>query len=248
MNVLLDKFSNSKRPKKGSPWQSVASEEAKAAKKTRKHASITDVEVKERMKRIDEDFLHAFELMRNHPNTVTFFGSSAISPTSKYCQQARGLAAKVVRELGLSVVSGGGPGIMAAANHGARDAKGDSVGASIELPHEQVTNEYVTHSADFYYFFSRKVALTFTARAYIFFPGGFGTLDELFEILTLKKNGKILQLPVILVGEDFWRPLVHFMESTLVDLGVITTKDTSLYEQIDDPDKIVEIIKASDKQ
>src|SRR5690606_5803531 len=112
-------------------------------------------------------------------------------------------------------VSGAGPGIMEAANRGARDAKADSVGYAIQLPREQEVNRYVTHHADFYYFFSRKVALTFTARAYIYFPGGYGTLDELFEILTLKETGKIPPLPIILVGEDFWRPLVEFLEETV---------------------------------
>jgi uncharacterized protein (TIGR00730 family) len=243
MNVLLDRFMNGKRQKKPGPWQSVASEEAQASKNALKHTAITDAEVKERMKRIDEDFIHAFNLIKEYPNTVSFFGSSVISPKSKYYAQARELARKIVEELDLSIVSGGGPGIMEAANRGAREAKGDSIAAAIELPHEQIKNRFATHSADFYYFFSRKVALTFTARAYVYFPGGFGTLDELFEILTLKETGKIPPLPVILVGSDYWAPLLKFIEGTLYEkLGVISEASTKLYIQEDDHDKIVRIV------
>src|SRR5688572_9391106 len=118
------------------------------------------------MKRIDEDFRHAFKLLKKHPDTVTFFGSSTISRDHKYYKESREVARRIVTELRLTIVSGGGPRIMEAGNRGANDAHGNSVGMAIELPTEQVKNGYTTHSADFYYFFSRKVALTFTARAY----------------------------------------------------------------------------------
>lgn len=228
------------RSRKRTPMQSVAAEEAKTVKRS---PELTDAEIERRMDRIDEDFRHAFSIMRKHPDTVSFFGSKVIKPDTRYYEQARTLASKIVEELGLSIVSGGGPGIMEAANRGARDAKGDSVGMAIELPHEQV-NKYTTHDQDFYYFFSRKVALTFTARAYIFFPGGYGTLDELFEILTLKENEKIAPLPVILVGKDYWQPLIDFIEKTLLDkVHVIDKQHTTLYTLEDDFDVIIKIIR-----
>lgn len=209
---------------------------------------LSDQEMKKRMTRINDDFHHAFQLIKKYPNTVTFFGSSVISPNSKYYKQARELAYKVVEELGLSIVSGGGPGIMEAANRGAKDAEGDSIGAAIELPHEQVKNRYITHSADFYYFFSRKVALTFTARAYIYFPGGFGTLDELFEILTLKQTGKIRPIPVILCGVDYWQPLVDFINHTLYkEVQTIDKADLTSFMVEDNPDEIIRAI-ASGRQ
>jgi uncharacterized protein (TIGR00730 family) len=217
--------------------------QAVVAEETRRRRMLTDAEMERRMERIDEDFRHAFALIKAHPDTVTFFGSSVLPSSSKYYDQARRLARKIVEELALTIVSGGGPGIMEAANRGAKEAEGDSIGVAIELPREQVTNKYVTHSDDFYYFFSRKVALTFTAQAYIYFPGGFGTLDELFEILTLKETGKIPQIPVILVGADYWRPLLKFIEGTLhKELDVIPDDYQKLFVQEDDPDKIIDII------
>lgn len=206
-------------------------------------ANLSDKEIKERMKRIDEDFQTAFHLLRRHPDTVTFFGSSVIGQESKYYKMARTLARRIVEELHLTVVSGGGPGMMEAANRGANDAKGDSVGMTIELPKEQVKNGFVTHSADFYYFFSRKVALTFTARAYIYFPGGYGTLDELFEILTLKETGKIPAIPVVMVGSDYWGPLYEFLQKTVYKkVGAISEDDLSLFMITDDLDVVLDII------
>lgn len=208
-----------------------------------KHVNaLTDKEIKLRMKRIDDDFMRAFHLLRKHPDTVTFFGSSMIAQDSKYYGLARELAKRVVSELRLTVVSGGGPGIMEAGNRGAREAKGDSVGMTIELPQEQV-NSYVTHSADFYYFFSRKVALAFTARAFVYFPGGFGTLDELFEILTLQKTGRIPAIPVVLVGSDYWNELQKFLEQTVLKkTGAVTKDDLKLYTITDNLDEVLGII------
>ncbi len=204
--------------------------------------SLTDKEIKRRMERIEDDFLNAFRLLRKHPDTVTFFGSSRIARDSKYYNLARKLSRRIVDELHLTVVSGGGAGIMEAGNRGAREAKGDSVGMTIEIPQEQV-NDYVTHSADFYYFFSRKVALTFTARAYVFFPGGFGTLDELFEILTLQKTGKIPVTPIILVGSDFWNELQKFLDETVrKKTDAITKSDMEAYTITDDLDEVLRII------
>lgn len=217
-----------------------------AAEGTKRVNELSDAEIRQRMKRINEDFRHAFKLLKEYPNTVTFFGSSMLPASSPYCHQARKLAHRLVEELDVAIVSGAGPGIMEAANHGAYDAKGDSVGYAIELPKEQATNRYATHHADFYYFFSRKVALTFTARAYIFFPGGYGTLDELFEILTLKETGKIPALPVILVGASFWKPLITFLDDVVYQkTGTITKSDLSLFVQTDDLDEIIKIVASS---
>ncbi|HZM63523.1 MAG TPA: TIGR00730 family Rossman fold protein [Candidatus Saccharimonadales bacterium] len=211
--------------------------------------SLTDAEIRKRMKRIDDDFQHAFRLLKKHPDTVTFFGSSRIKPSSKHYKQAQNLAYRVVKELHLTVVSGGGPGIMEASNRGAHEAQGDSVGMEIELPKEQVKNGYVTHSADFYYFFSRKVALTFTARAYVYFPGGFGTLDELFEILTLKQTGKIPAIPIVLVGAEFWRPLHKFIETVVYgEIAAIDKSDMDLYTITDDADLALDIIAGTVRQ
>jgi uncharacterized protein (TIGR00730 family) len=214
-----------------------------AAEGTKRVNELSDAEIRERMKRINADFRHAFKLMKEYQNTVTFFGSSMLPTTSPYYHQARKLAHQLVDQLDVAIVSGAGPGIMEAANRGAYDAKGDSVGYAIELPKEQTTNPYATHHADFYYFFSRKVALTFTARAYVFFPGGYGTLDELFEILTLKETGKIPALPVILVGSPYWNPLIKFLEETVYEkTKALTKSDLSLYTLTDDLDEVVSII------
>lgn len=219
------------------PLQSIAQEGAKRVTR------LTDSEIKSRMKRIDEDFRRAFRLLKKHPDTVTIFGSSKLPRSDKYYAMARNMANKIVKELHLTVVSGGGPGIMEAANRGAKDAQGDSIGMTIELPSEQVKNGYTTYSADFYYFFSRKVALTFTARAYIYFPGGYGTLDELFEILTLKETGKIPAIPIILMGKDYWQPLYEFIEKTVYKkTGAIGKADLELFVMTDDPEEVLRLI------
>lgn len=224
------------RKKRMSSLQFIAAEEA------RQRRELTDKEIKERMRRIDHDFRVAFHLLKGHTSTVSFFGSSVLPQDGEYCLQARVLARKIVEELRLTVVSGAGPGIMEAANRGAYEAKGDSVGMAIQLPHEQDTNHYVTRSGDFYYFFSRKMALTFTARAYIFFPGGYGTLDELFEILTLKKTGKIPHIPIILVGSDYWKPLHKFLHDTVYQIRTINKSDMEMYLITDDLDEVVRLV------
>ncbi len=213
-------------------------------KQERKRAlGITRGDVNRRMKKINKDFRGAFKLLMEHPDTITFFGSARFGEQHPYYQKARELSAKIVREVGSTIVTGGGQGIMEAANRGAHDANGKSVGMTIQLPHEQVTNEYVNYSTDFYYFFSRKVALSFTARAYIFFPGGFGTMDEFFEILTLKQTGKIDPIPIILVGNDYWGPLMQYIDSVLLEkFQAINPADTRLYHLTDDLDEVIQII------
>lgn len=231
----MDKPKQTPNPKP--PLQAVAEEEQRTW--------VSQHEVDERMQRINEDFQKGFQLLREHRDTVTFFGSSRLTPDHEHYQLARRLAQRTVREIGSTIVTGGGRGIMSAANQGASEADGESIGMSIELPCEQVTNQYVDESIDFYYFFSRKVALSFTARAYIYFPGGFGTLDEFFEILTLKQTQKIAPIPIILIGSHYWQPLLHFIETTLRDeYDTIGDEDTQLYFLTDDEDEVIQAIAA----
>ncbi len=223
---------------------------------------LSDADIKNRMQRINEDFNNAFKLLQQHTDTVTFFGSARFKENSPYYKDARELARKISRELKLTVVTGGGPGIMEAANRGAHEACldpkhshhkdseplicGNSLAMTIELPKEQVTNPYVTYSADFYYFFSRKVALSYASRAYIYYPGGFGTMDEFFEILTLKQTGKIPNIPIILCGNQFWKPLLKYIEQIiLTETNAISKKDMDLYLLSDDHDEIINIIRNS---
>ncbi|MEX0748729.1 MAG: TIGR00730 family Rossman fold protein [Candidatus Saccharimonadales bacterium] len=215
-----------------------------AEREDREIRALSNDDIRIRMKRIHSDFESGFRIIQNHPNTVSFFGSARFDEHNEYYQQARHLAKRIAQELGITIVSGGGRGIMEAANRGAHDVNGDSVGMTIELPYEQVTNEFVTHSSDFYYFFSRKVALAFAARAYVYFPGGFGTMDEFFEILTLKQTGKIKPIPIILVGSSFWQPLLDYIETTLQKQNqTIGENDTQLYTLTDDFDEIIKIIE-----
>lgn len=192
---------------------------------------------------ISKEFADGFEFIKNYPRSVTFFGSSRTKDGEPYYEKARALAKRIVEELHYSVVTGGGPGIMKAANQGAYEAGGNSLGLTIALPHEQLANEYLTHQIGFHYFFSRKVCLSFSAEAYIFFPGGFGTLDEFTEILTLIQTNKIPKAPIILVGESHWRPLEEFFKNILVKEQMIDAEDTSLYTITDDENAILEIIK-----
>ena len=199
---------------------------------------------RKRMRQINKEFKQAFRLLKDHDNTVTFFGSARLPETSEDYKRARHLADMIVRETGASVITGGGPGIMEAANRGAADEHGISIGMTIQLPYEQVTNGYVNRSMDFYYFFSRKVALSFAARAYIYFPGGFGTLDELFEILTLKQTERIKQIPIVLVGSDFWLPLDDFIKDTLEErYETIDKSDRELYVITDNLDEVIKIVQ-----
>lgn len=198
---------------------------------------------KKRVALISKEFADGFEFIKNYPRSVTFFGSARIKESDQYYEKARILARRIVEELHYSIVTGGGPGIMEAASKGAYEAGGNSVGLTIELPHEQVTSKYLTHKIGFHYFFSRKVCLAFSAEAYIFFPGGFGTLDEFTEILTLIQTNKIPRAPIILVGQSFWYPLEEFFKTALIAKGMIDPTDINLYQITDDDNQIIETIK-----
>jgi len=201
-------------------------------------------QIKSRVARIDREFLDAFEFIANFPRSVTFFGSARFPEGSDHYQQARRLAGRVAKELGYTILTGGSTGIMEAANRGAFEVGGESVGLNIRLPKEQGGNKYTTASIDFSHFFVRKVALSYAAEAYIFFPGGFGTLDEFFEIITLIQTHKIRRVPVFLVGKDYWEPLYRFFkENVLGGHQAIHKDDLNLFKITDNEDEIVEAIR-----
>lgn len=192
---------------------------------------------------IAREFTNGFEFVKNYPRSVTFFGSARVKEDDFFYKKARDLAGRIVGELHYSVLTGGGPGVMEAANRGAFETGGNSLGLTIELPKEQKTNPYLTDEENFHYFFSRKVCLSFSAEAYIFFPGGFGTLDEFLEILTLVQTNKIPKAPIILVGVSFWTPLQNFFQEMILANEMIEKKDLALYTITDSDDEIIELIK-----
>lgn len=197
----------------------------------------------ERVSLIAKEFTDGFNFLRRYPKSVTIFGGSHFKEKDPEYEQARSLGDRIATDLNYSVVTGGGPGIMEAANRGAFEAGGQSLGLTIELAHHQIQNDYLTENLNFYYFFSRKVCLSFSAEAYIFFPGGFGTLDEFFEIVTLIQTKKIEEIPIILVGSDFWRPLDELMKKELLSRKTIDREDLRLYKITDDEDEIIQIIR-----
>lgn len=197
-----------------------------------------------RILRILSEFVDGFTFLARLHHSVTIFGSARLSEENQYYQMARELA-KRLATLGYTIVTGGGPGIMEAANEGATEAGGESIGLNIQLPHEQRINPYVKHSISFHYFFSRKVMLDYSAEAYIFFPGGFGTLDEFFELVTLIQTGKMDNaVPILLMGTDFWNGLCDWMhEALLQKLGTIAPEDLQIWTLTDDIDLAVKIVQ-----
>lgn len=195
-----------------------------------------------RVFRIMSEFVQGFELLRQHGLAATFWGSARTLPDDPYYKDAEALAAKLAKK-GFSVISGGGPGIMEASNVGAFKVGGRSVGLNIQLPFEQQLNPYVTESLNFDFFFSRKVMLTFASEVYVYFPGGFGTLDELFEIMTLIQTKKIEPIPVVLYGKEYWDPLVDFFEKSLLKkFKTISPEDLELFKVVDSVDEAFKYI------
>lgn len=198
---------------------------------------------KKRVSLISKEFTEGFEFIKNYPRSVTIFGSTRFKEGETNYEKAKHLSSRIVQELRYSVLTGGGPGIMEAANRGAFEAGGNSIGLNIDLPKEQITNQYLTAHMNFHYFFTRKVCLSFSAEAYIFFPGGFGTLDEFIEILTLVQTDKIPRSPIILVGEEYWRPLETYFKKVLIEAETIDRTDLSLFTITDNEDEILNIVK-----
>ncbi len=208
-------------------------------------AEIMKQEIDERISKIAKEFQDGFNFVSQHPQSVTVFGSTRFTEENQYYQKARTMAYRISTELGYTVTTGGGPGIMEAANRGAFEAGGNSLGLSIKLPKEQGTNSYVTQNLDFHYFFSRKVCLAFSAEAFLFFPGGFGTLDEFFEILTLVQTHKTKPAPLLLYGSGYWQPLDRFIKDELLERGTVSDRDTQLYQISDDEEFFLEQIKTA---
>ena len=192
---------------------------------------------------ISKEFAEGFQFLENYPKSITFFGGNQLKEGNPYYESARVLASRLVKELGCSIISGGGPGIMEAANRGAFEAGGSSLGLLIKLPGGQVTNGYVTEKFSTNYFFVRKVCLSFSAKAFIFYPGGFGTLDEFFEILTLIQTRKITHVPLICVGSEYWDELKEFMKKEILGRDAIKPEDLNLFHIANDHDEIIEIIR-----
>lgn len=200
-----------------------------------------------RVFRIMSEFVTGFELLRKYGLAATVYGSARSKPGEKYYKECEELTAKLAKK-GFAVITGGGGGIMEAANVGAFKVGGKSVGLNIELPFEQKLNPYTTESLNFDFFFSRKVMLAFASEVYIYFPGGFGTMDEFFEMLTLVQTKKIERIPIVLYGKDFWEPLMVFFEKSLLKkYKTISPEDLELIKVVDSVDEAVKyIMKAVD--
>jgi len=193
--------------------------------------------------RILGEFVEGFDAMARVGPAVTVFGSARTRPDDPLYETARGIGRRLA-DAGYAVITGGGPGAMEAANRGCREGGGLSVGCNIELPHEQGMNPYVDLGVEFRYFFARKVMFVKYADGFVILPGGFGTLDELFEALTLIQTGKVRHFPVILVGRSYWAGLLDWMRDTLLRTGSIAESDLSLFHVTDDPDEVVGLISA----
>ncbi len=205
---------------------------------------VDELNVKDtwRMFHILAEFVEGFEVMPEVYPAVTIFGSARCKPQSKTYKTTHRLSRLLV-ENGFNVISGGGPGVMEAANRGASEAGGKSVGLHIHLPSEQKPNEYANVRLEFKYFFIRKVMFVKYAVAYVILPGGFGTLDELFEALTLIQTKRIRSFPVILMDSGFWSGLMEWLKNTLIKRKTISKNDLDIFQVIDTPEEAVEIIK-----
>ncbi len=192
---------------------------------------------------INKEFTNGFNFLKKYKKAVSIMGSARMGMDKGIYEEATKLAYKLSKA-GFTIMTGGGPGIMEASNKGAFDAGGKSVGINIKLPFEQRTNQYVKESADFNFFFTRKVMLEFASQIYVFFPGGFGTLDELFEMLTLIQTKKIRRIPIILVNQAFWGPLLDWMWETVCQKNhAIEEKDFELYHLADNAEEAYNYIK-----
>lgn len=193
---------------------------------------------------MQEELRQGIDTIQSYNPSVTFYGSARLKEDHPDYIRAQKLAYRIVNELGCAVLSGGGPGIMEAANRGAKEANGNSIGLTIKLPTEQHTNPYVTEEIPFYFFFARQSAMSYTTEACIYCAGGFGTFYELFEMLTLKQTGKIGNVPVILFGVEYWTPIINTIKENLVNkYNTVNEKELELFTITDDEDKILEIIR-----
>jgi uncharacterized protein (TIGR00730 family) len=202
-------------------------------------AELTDAQ---RLLRIQDELRTGFQALGRIGKAVSVFGSARTPRDHPRYDQARELARRLGEE-GFSIITGGGPGIMEAANLGAREAGVPSVGLGIELPHEQGMNEYVDLALNFHYFFTRKVMFVRYASGFVVFPGGFGTMDELFEASTLRQTGKIRYFPVVLVGTDYWTGLIDWLRDSMLADAYIGPEDLEALEVCDHPERVIEIVE-----
>jgi uncharacterized protein (TIGR00730 family) len=231
----------------------VVKPKAKKSSKIRKDRNMHNIAIRQRLidaaegrlETVIDEFEHVFDILAKHEKTVTIFGSARKAPDDAVATGAYDLAARLSKT-GYAVITGGGGGVMEAANRGAYEAGGASLGFNILLPFEQTLNPYTTENFTFQHFFGRKVSMTLDSSAFIYFPGGFGTFDELFEILALIQTKKIERVPVILVGSDFWRPFDAAIREVMLDqYHAISYEDTELYRIYDNYDDIVAYINES---
>ena len=204
-----------------------------------KKLSIADLE---RANAYAKDLGKGLQIVRSFPQGVTIFGSARLTQDNKYCKMAYELGSLLAKN-GHTVVTGGGPGIMQAASHGAYEIGGRSIGMNITLKHEQFPNPFLTDCITFEYFFARKVSLAMSAKVFAFFPGGFGTMDELSEILCLMQEGKMPKMPVFLVGKSYWKSFDRVIRK-MVELKLITVPDTKIFSITDN---VMDVVKAANK-
>ena len=224
-------------------------QEANPEEHEHEHHAIEDFRVEDfkmedpwRVFRIMAEFVEGFHELSNVGPAVTLFGSARTKRDNKYYAHAEKTARLLVKE-GYAVITGGGPGMMEAGNKGAKEAKGKSIGLNIELPFEQKPNSYVNHLINFHYFFCRKVMFVKYAKAFVIFPGGYGTLDELFESLTLIQTQRIEKFPVILFGSKYWRGLIGWLKKSVLVEKNIDATDLYLFQTADKPEEVIKIIR-----
>ena len=195
-----------------------------------------------RVLRIMGEFVDGFESLADVGKAITVFGSARVEPGTKYYRLGEEIG-KVFAQAGFSIITGGGPGLMEAVSKGARHNDGLTIGLGIELPHEQGINEYVDLGIDFRYFFVRKTMFVKYAQAFVALPGGFGTLDELFECVTLRQTSKIQQYPIVLVGHDFWDELIGWVRHHLVEEGMVSPAEASIIQVVDTAEDALTVIE-----
>lgn len=202
-------------------------------------------EISWRIFRIMAEFIDGFQFLADLKKEVSFFGSARFAENNPHYQEALELSARLGKA-GFTIVTGGGPGIMEAANRGAMEAGAESIGLNIQLPREQRINKYVKHGIGFHYFFTRKVMLSASAQAYIFFPGGFGTLDEFFEIITLIQTKKMERIPIVLVGKDYWGSLLQWIKTQAYERHrAISEDDLTIFKIAQNIDEAYQLILKS---
>ncbi len=195
-----------------------------------------------RVLRIMGEFVDGFESLADVGKAITVFGSARVEPGTKYYQLGEEIG-KVFAQAGFSIITGGGPGLMEAVSKGARRNDGLTIGLGIELPHEQGINEYVDLGIDFRYFFVRKTMFVKYAQAFVALPGGFGTLDELFECVTLRQTNKIQQYPIVLVGHEYWDGLMKWVRKRLVEEGMVSSADASIIQVVDTAEEALYVVE-----